>query len=234
MVGLERSLRNKTAPTFRVSPDGLHPATDIVLKEIEFDGETFVCPTWEQMGEYTFDLARQIIESGQSFDRVVALAKGGWTWARTLLDYLQIDELSSMRIKRYIGINEAEEPVITQPLADAIGGESILLFDEVIDSGKTIDKGLEILKAMGAKNVRTAGLCYKPRSSVVPDFFAFSSSAWVVFPHEVREFVEGSARKWRLGSEEEGRPGISDIEILDRLITIGLPRNQVEFFLHRI
>ena len=36
MVGLERSLRNKTAPTFRVSPDGLHPATDIVLKETEF------------------------------------------------------------------------------------------------------------------------------------------------------------------------------------------------------
>lgn len=231
MTSLEGNTQDGTAPTFRVSPDRRRSATDIVLRETEFDGVRYVCPSWEQMGEYTFDLARQLIELGQPFDRVVALAKGGWTWARTLVDYLGIDELSSMRIKSYTGVNESTEPVITQPLADAIGGENVLLFDEVIDSGKTLNKGIEILSAMGAKSVRTAGLCFKPRSVAVPDFYAFSSSAWVVFPHEVREFVEGSTRKWRLGSEEEGKQPFSDIAILDRLIKIGLPRNQVEFFL---
>ena len=51
--------------------------TELRLKETKYDGISYVCPTWDQMGELNFNLSRQIVQSGQSFDRLVALARGG-------------------------------------------------------------------------------------------------------------------------------------------------------------
>lgn len=208
------------------TPDGSFTPVEIVLRETELDGIVYVAPTWEQMGEYTFELQKKIISSGQSFDRIVALAKGGLTWARTLTDWLDIDPLSSVRLKSYSGVGKANEPEITQPLADPIAGERVLLFDEVIDSGETIKKAQEYLRVMGAKSVKTAALCYKPRSIVVPDYHAFETDAWVVFPHEIREFIEESAMKW-------GKSGLSIDQVKSRLIEVGIPPRQIDFVVDR-
>jgi uncharacterized protein len=199
----------------------------IVLKECRYDGVSYISPTWEQMGEYTFHLAKEIINSNQKFDRVVALAKGGWTWARTLMDYIGVDEISSVRFKAYQEINGQSDPQIVQPLADSINGEKILLFDEVIETGATISKASDYLKMMGAKNLMTASLCYKPHSHIKPDFYAFTTSAWVIFPHEIRETIEELYGKWKVAK-------ISEIEIIKRLDEIGMPDDQVKFFLKKI
>ncbi|EKD86981.1 MAG: hypothetical protein ACD_37C00088G0004 [uncultured bacterium] len=202
-----------------------HPP--VILRENEYDGISYVSPTWEQMGEYTFRLAKEILDSGEKFDRVVALAKGGWTWARTLMDYLGIDEISSVRFKSYQGIREAIEPQLVQPLTDSIHGQKILLFDEVIDTGETVKRASEYLKIMGAKSLKIAALCYKPHSCITPDYFAFNTKAWVVFPHEIREFIEASSHKWKLN-------GVKDEEIRKRLDKIGIPDAQVKYFLDKI
>lgn len=199
----------------------------VLLNENEYDGISYVSPTWNQLGEYTFRLARQIIDSGEEFDRVVALAKGGWTWARALVDYLGIDKISSVRFKSYQGIREAVEPQIIQPLADPINGENVLLFDEVIETGETIKKASEYSRIMGVKSLKIATLCYKPHSCIIPDYFAFTTSAWVIFPHEIREFIETSAHKWQSS-------GVSIQEIKKRLDEIGIPDDQVEFFLNKL
>lgn len=202
-------------------------ASKISLKETRYDDVLYVSPTWDQMGQYTFHLAKQILDSEEKFDRVVALAKGGWTWARTLVDYLGIDEISSVRFKTYHGIYEASEPQLIQPLTNPIGGERILLFDEVIDSGETAKRALEYLRIMGAKSLKTATLCYKPHSKLIPDFFVFSTNAWVVFPHEIREFIETASHKWR-------RAGVSEGEIRKRLDALGIPDLQVKYFLDKV
>lgn len=202
-----------------------HPP--VLLRENEYDGVFYVSPTWEQMGEYTFRLAKEILDSGEKFDRVVALAKGGWTWARTLMDYLGIDEISSVRFKSYQGINESIEPQLIQPLTDSIHGQKVLLFDEVIDTGETVKRASEYLKIMGGKSIKTASLCYKPHSCITPDYFAFKTTAWVVFPHEIREFIEASTHKWK-------STGVKDAEIRKRLDRIGIPDTQVKYFLDKI
>ena len=199
------------------------PKTKFQLKQTTYDGTSYICPTWDQMGVYNFELAKKIIASGQTFDRIIALAKGGWTWTRDMADALQVPELSSIRIKSYTGVNEAGEPKITQPLTDHIHGERILLFDEVIDSGLTIQKAKEHIIEKGAAKVQVATLCYKPRSVIQPDFFAFSSESWVVFPHEMREFVEGSKNTWQA-------KGVSIAEVKKRLQIIGVPLDQIEFY----
>lgn len=199
----------------------------ISLTELQFDGVSYASPNWEQMGEYTFHLAKDIIESEKKFDRVVALAKGGWTWARTLMDYLGIDEISSVRFKSYQGVNEMSEPQLTQPLTDSIHNQKILLFDEVIDTGETIKKASEYLKMMGAKSITIASLCYKPHSCIKPDFYAFETTSWVVFPHEIREFTQESYNKWK-------KDKISENEIRKRLDELGIPDAQVKYFIDKI
>lgn len=204
-----------------------HP--HVLLRENEYDGISYLSPTWEQMGEYTFRLATQIIDSGEKFDRVVALAKGGWTWARTLMDYLGVDEISSVRFKTYqgIGLEQVSEPQLIQPLTDSIHGQKILLFDEVIETGATIGRATEYLKLMGAKKITTASLCYKPHSKIKPDFYSFTTRVWVIFPHEIRETIEELYPKWK-------SCGITDAEIRKRLDKIGIPDAQVKYFLDKI
>lgn len=198
----------------------------LILKETKFDGISYVALSWEQMGEFIFLLGKQILDSGQNFDRVVALAKGGWTWARTMVDILDVPNLSSTRLVSYNDINQCGEIKITQPLSDSVDGENILLFDDVIDSGETIIKAKEYLELLGAKKVVIASLCYKPRSKFTPDFYAFTTTSWVLFPHEYREFITQTKKQW-------ADKNLSQTEIKDRLFKIGVPRNQIDYFLDK-
>jgi uncharacterized protein len=196
------------------------------LKETKIDGISYVAPSWEQMGELIFLLGKEIVNSGKKFDRVVALAKGGWTWARTMVDILDVPNLSSTRLVSYSNINECGKIKITQPLSDSIEDESILIFDDVIDSGETILKAKEYLELLGAKKISTASLCYKPRSKFTPDFYAFSTTSWVLFPHEYREFISQVKKQWT-------NQNLSQTEMKDRLFKIGIPRNQIDYFLNK-
>lgn len=195
------------------------------FKQTIIDDVSYVCPSWENMGEMTFLLAQEIIKSGQKFDRLVALAKGGWTWSRTLVDYLEIENMSSTRLKSYAGgVNSNGKVKVIQPLADSVDGERILLFDDVADSGNTLVKAKEYLELLGSKEVSTATLCFKPRSCFRPDYYAFFTKSWVVFPHDTHEFIKLSSIKWLA-------EGVLKKEIRFRFKEIGLPMNQVDYFL---
>jgi len=220
MAGLVEDISGRSGVA---SPDGRFPRAN-ELRRTEFDGIAYVCPTWDQMGAYSFALARQIIESGQSFDRIVALARGGWTWSRYLVDALQVPELSSMRIISYTGVNESRKPKIVQPLRDRIRGERVLLLDEVADSGDTLEVALGNLRKKKPQTIQTATLCSKPRSKIRPDYSAFETDAWVAFPHEPREFVQDCVKKWKPA-------GLSIDEVRDRMITIGIDPGEANFYL---
>ena len=196
------------------------------LKEIIYDNIPYVAPSWDQMGVICFELAQQIIKSGKKYDRVVALAKGGWTWARALVDYLDIDQIASVQIKFYNDVYKTEnKPVILQSLSVSIENENILLFDDVVDSGTTFEVAKEYLKKCGAKSVDTAALFYKPHAQAKPDFYLYETKAWVIFPHEIREIVKQAGKKWL-------ESGLSKEKVLARFKALDLPMEQIEYFLN--
>lgn len=198
------------------------------FKQVEFEGTAFIAPSWNEMGEVVFELARQILEADKKYDRVVALAKGGWTWARTLVDYLGIDELDSVRIRFYEGINKTlEKPVITQALDKNIGGENILIFDDVTDKGTTLEAAKDYLFSLNVKYLETAALFYKPNSKLKPDFFGVETPAWIVFPHEIREFIEETSKKWR-------GQGLGVTEVKQRYLKLALDKKQVDYFVDKL
>ena len=179
---------------------------------------------WELLGEDIFALAQQLLKSGQQFDRVIALAKGGVTFARSLVDFLQVPNYSSIQIEFYSGIGETNKtPVITQSLPTSIKDERILVFDDIADKGDTLKLATQYFTYHGAQSITTAVLLKKPWSTFIPDFSVKETEAWVIFPNEVRETVELLTQKWQ-------QIGDSPQQIKQQLQQIGFSKAEVDLF----
>lgn len=181
--------------------------------------------SWTELGHDIFTLAQKILDTQPKYDRIVALAKGGLTFSRSLVDYLQTEKVSSIQIEFYTGINQTDRtPVITQSLPVTIRNEKILIFDDIADSGETLKLSLEYLQYHGAQSIQTATLFTKPQSIIKPDFTVHETSAWVIFPNEIRETINLLVAKWQ-------KAGDSTEQITQQLNQIGLPAEEIEYFL---
>lgn len=202
----------------------------MIFKKISFDGgkNFYIAPNWNQLGHLSFKLAKKIIQADSKYDRIIVIAKGGLTWSRVLADYLQIPDIETIRVKLYRGIGKTfKKPQILLPIKSDITGERILLFDDVADSGQTLEFVEKFLRKEGAKSVTTAALFYKPTSKIIPDFYDHQTDAWIVFPHEIREFVEETAKDWL-------EKGLTKKQVISRFDRLDLPKDQTKYFLDKL
>ncbi|MBP9781924.1 phosphoribosyltransferase [Candidatus Woesebacteria bacterium] len=169
------------------------------------DEVIYVAPTWNEMEQLTIAVSKQIINANKPIDLIVTLAKGGWPMTRSLADFLQIDEIASIGVKFYSGINERlPQPNVYQDLPIDVAGKNVLLFDDVADSGGSLQFVINLLKERKAASTQTATLFYKEHSVIKPDFFAYTTNAWIIFPFEKREMGELLTQKWqKFGLQEE-------------------------------
>ncbi len=201
----------------------------ILFKKTQFLKEfwSYIAPTWEEMGQICLDLGVEILEKNKHFDTLITLAKGGWTWARTMADILQVYELSSFKLSFYESSQPGKKlskPMLEIPLSIPLAKKRVILFDDVNDSGESLQYAIKYLEHFSPASITTATLFHKPHAKIKPDFVGSETDAWVVFPHERREVIDGLALKWK-------KNGIKTPEIRERLIKIGLPEKEVNIFL---
>lgn len=212
--------------------DDRKTAGDTVIKRVSAGGpkvvkvhdQLYEYLSWEVLGEQIFELSQQIIKSGKEFDRVIALAKGGLTFARSVIDYLNVPHLNSIQVEFYSGIDQTlKEPVITQSLHSSIKNENVLIFDDLVDKGETMALAVKYLKYHGPHEITTACLITKPWTTFTPDFYTHESKAWIIFPNESRETIHLLQKMW----QEKG----DSLEVIkENLLKIGFPKAEVEFF----
>lgn len=196
------------------------------MKIVNFGKESYIAPSWEEMGELCFELSKKIDKSHLKFDRLIALAKGGLTWSRTIFDYLNIPQIAVFQLAFYTQIAKtSSQPVIIQSLPVTVENERLLVFDDVADSGETLKTANEYLKICGAGKITTASLFVKNWVEILPDFYAQKTDAWIIFPHEVREMISLLYKNWT-------KEKLSKKEIKGRLLKIGLGRKEVDYFLN--
>jgi uncharacterized protein len=197
---------------------------EIRLTTFDFDSIEYLVPSWNDMDNIIFNIAKKINKDGLKFDKIVTLAKGGWPMARPLIDYTQVDELASIGLKFYSGINERlEKPIIYQDIPVEVKGEDILLFDDVADTGESLEFVFNYLKKRGVKSITTASLFYKPHSVIKPDYYGEETLSWIIFPYELKETMDVLISKW-------SRQGLEKQEILGRLEKMGFSKEKVEYF----
>lgn len=195
------------------------------MKPVTVHDQPYEFYSWDEFGTDVFSLATKIQEGKQKFDRIIALAKGGVTISRPILDLLNINELSSIQIEFYSGVYTTDSmPVITQSLPVKIKGESVLILDDLADSGESFITAVQYLRQHGTKSIQTASWLIKPWSKFKPDFFVRKTSAWVIFPWEIRETITILKSLWE-------KAGDSKTLIHKNLLSIGFSEVQIKAFL---
>lgn len=178
--------------------------------------------TWGQYHAHAQLLAATILSARSTpYDLIIAIARGGLSLGLILSDYLQTP-VSSITIQSYTDIQKQGELKITSKLGISIKGKHILLVDDIADSGKTFKRTLAYLQPLGPASITTVALFFKPHSVFRPDFFAKQTSAWILLPHEVTEWI----KTFTLKMQDEGK---SKLEIQTFLESLDYTDNQIAF-----
>ncbi len=140
---------------------------------------------WDYMDKLCRRVAEQVMDDDFEPEVIVALAKGGWFAGRILCDILGLDELTSLKVEHYSGINEIGEVSVGHlPSEDAVRGRNVLVVDDIANTGMSIKRAREEIEGLGAGDVKTATLLLLNTSKFIPDYFGecLEEWAWVIFP----------------------------------------------------
>ena len=140
--------------------------------------------TWDMFGTAVRDLAQDVVDSGFVPDLVLGIARGGLPVAGGLAYALGAKAVGTLNVEFYTGIDATlTEPVLLPPMLDldAVTGATVLIVDDVADSGKTLGLVLDLVSERVAR-ARTAVLYHKPRSVIRPDYSWRGTDRWIVFP----------------------------------------------------
>ena len=168
--------------------------------------DTKVYISAQQLLEDSLELGRQILASEFRPNFIVGVWRGGTPvgiMVQELLDFYGVEtDHISIRTSSYEGLNRRGNKVRVHGLSyltNKMNSEdSLLIVDDVFDTGLSVQAILEKLKDRCRKNlpheVRVATAYFKPsknRTQFEPDFFAHRTDEWLVFPHE----LEGLSRQ---------------------------------------
>lgn len=138
---------------------------------------------WDEYGRLTERLAAKVASHGRKFDLVIGIARGGVPVAMVVADRLGA-RMDYINVKSYDGIAKRSRPKILTTITQEVGGERVLLVDDIVDEGETMETVTEFLLGKHPEEVTTAALFTKPWSSMRPDISLGVVENWVVFPYE--------------------------------------------------
>lgn len=153
----------------------------------------------QQLLKDSFELAWKVYESGYRPNYIVGVWRGGAPIGIAVQEFLDVLGVRSdhiaIRTSYYSGIAERKKSVQVYGLNYIIkkleSEDSLLIVDDVHDTGASIDQIINDIKKACKKNtpeIRVATPYFKPsnnQTNRTPDFFLHETEQWLVFPHEL-------------------------------------------------
>lgn len=174
--------------------------------------------TAQQLLEDSFKLGSLIFDSGFKPDFIIGVWRGGTPVGIAVQELLEFKGVDSdhiaIRTSSYTGINQQSDTIKVHGLhyiiEEANSDDSLLIVDDVFDTGRSIDAIFRDLKTKTRRNmpgdIRTACPWFKPGNNKVnfePDYYIHKTDKWLVFPHELQGLTDEEIRA--------GKPEISDL-----------------------
>jgi len=111
---------------------------------------------------------------------VVSVLKGAFMFTADLVREIKVPVVVDfIGCASYNGTQSTGTVRITQDLSTDITGKNVLLVEDIVDTGRTLDYLLRILLQRSPKSIRLCTLLNKPEAREVPvqvDYFGFSIS----------------------------------------------------------
>ncbi|HKJ08093.1 MAG TPA: phosphoribosyltransferase [Gammaproteobacteria bacterium] len=166
--------------------------------------------SWPQMYDLARRLALAVRAAGPFPDLIVAVARGGYVPARILADFLDVMDLTDLKVEHYRGAHRMGAARVRYPLRAGVDGRRVLVVDDVTDTGDTFDVALSHIRSLGTPAaLHTAVLHHKTVARLEPDFHAavVNRWRWIIYPWAAMEDLTGFAR--------EMQPPPSSVQALD-------------------
>ena len=178
----------------------------------------------DQLLEDSFKLAWNVYEGGFRPNYIVGVWRGGAPIGIAVQEFLEVLGVSSdhiaIRTSHYSGIDKHNSNVKVYGLNYVIrqleSEDSLLIVDDVHDTGLSIQQIVNDLKAACKKNtpdIKVATPYFKPTKNKTerkPDFYLHETDEWLVFPHELDGLT--------IDEIKENKPAVRDL--IDRISPI--------------
>jgi|TARA_B100002052_G_scaffold147485_1_gene134612 hypoxanthine phosphoribosyltransferase len=153
----------------------------------------------EDLIQDSFRLAWQVYEDGYRPNYIIGVWRGGAPIGIAVQEFFSVLGVPSdhiaIRTSHYRGIDDRNSEVQVYGLNYVIkqveSDDSLLIVDDVHDTGVSIEKIVSDLQAACKKNtpeIRVATPYFKPsknKTSRTPDYHLHETDKWLVFPHEL-------------------------------------------------
>ncbi len=141
----------------------------------------------KQIADRIKEIGAQITKDFNGEELVcVGVLKGSFVFLADLIRAIDLPcKVEFIGVASYEGTESTGHVRLTHDLAADVEGRNVLLVEDIIDTGRTIDYLLETLKVRGPKQIKVATFLSKPESHVMDapvDYVGFEIS---------REFVIG-------------------------------------------
>jgi hypothetical protein len=166
---------------------------------------------------------------------IVGLTRGGWVPARLLCDRLGVQRLVSLRAQHW-GVTATPNGTaeLTEGLSGPVTGQTVLVVDDITDTGASLALAVEHVRAGGAARVESATFLHITHSAFRPTYYAEEIPrdewVWVVFPWNYWEDLIALAQR----AAEVGT-GIDRVRaILKERCGLDVPRADLERIARRV
>jgi len=156
--------------------------------------ESFRCKlvSWDEISEWTADVADKIRDCGCRPTVIIGLTRGGWVPARLLCDHLKVKKLYAVKTEHWgITANPDGRALLTQELNINIESDSVLVVDDITDTGESMTLAMAHLFKMKPRELRSATLLHITHSKIEPEFYTVEVPkekwTWFIFPWNLRE-----------------------------------------------
>lgn len=196
-------------------------------KTISLDKKDYFFLSAEKGNQLAFDLAvsiNQKISEGKikKPEIIIGIARGALAWIKTLSDWLNIGEIATIQLVHYTGVGKRlAQPTILHSCLPRVDKKRVLLFDNVVETGKTMKMATDYLSMCGAEEIVTASLYYKKTSKLTPSFHSSTVDAytWIIFYFDLVESIKLLGSRWLT-------QGLDLKQIHQQFLEIGLPERE--------
>lgn len=166
----------------------------------------------QQLLEDSFRLGARVVASGFKPTIMIAIWRGGapvGVAVQELLAYKGIEtDHIAIRTSSYTGIDGRSTEIRIHGMSYLIkkvrNEDSLLIVDDVFDTGSTIDAVIRYLKEKARLNtphdIRVAVPYFKPSrnlTDIVPDYYLHETDQWLKYPHSLEGLDKEEVAKHR-------------------------------------
>ena len=126
--------------------------------------EVFIAKT--EISTIVHSMANQINNSGVKDPLFIAVMNGAFLFAADVMREITIlnSEISFIKLSSYSGTESTGKVNELVGISDDISGRNIVILEDIIDTGITLEKVITLLEKKNVANIKIATLLFKPES----------------------------------------------------------------------